>query len=306
MEIFNRYSQKMETEHTPCAKWLNFLYKTIFGRILLHLFFKRAIFSRCIGFFMNRSNSKKRIVPFCKTYHIDLSQFEKNPEDYTSFNDFFCRKLKSGSRTINIDEHSACFPADGRHLGFQNIDTLQNFFIKGSKFNLETLLGDRVLAEYFQGGSCVISRLAPVDYHRFHFPCSGIPQECRPIKGFLKSVHPLALARSLKIFGDNKRCVTLLESDVFGKVALLEVGATCVGSIQQTYLPKQPVIAGEEKGYFAFGGSTLITLFQYKRITLAEDLLHLSQQGIELYAHMGDFMGKQEETHESKEVAFVN
>ena len=292
MKIFNRYSQKLEPEHVPCARWLTFLYQTHFGRILLHLFFKRAWVSRLIGFFMNQSGSKKRIVPFCKTYHIDLTEFEKDPEDYENFNDFFCRKLRPGTRAFNTDNRSACFPADARHLGFQNIDDVQNFFVKGSKFNLNTLLDNKLLAEYFQGGSCVISRLAPVDYHRFHFPCSGIPQKTQLISGSLFSVHPLALAKSLKIFGENKRCVTILDSEVFGKIALIEVGATCVGSIQQTYIPGKPIVAGEEKGFFAFGGSTVITLFQYKRITLAEDLLHFSQQGVELYAHVGDFMGK--------------
>ena len=292
MEIFNRYSQKLETEHTPCSKWLKFLYKTCFGRILLHLLFKRVWVSHCIGFLMNRSNSKKRIIPFCKTYHIDITEFEKAPEEYGNFNDFFCRKLKSGIRTFNTDIYSACFPADARHLGFQNIDMVQNFFVKGSKFNLNTLLGSQILAEYFHGGTCVISRLAPVDYHRFHFPCNGIPQKFQLISGSLFSVHPLALAKSLKILGENKRCITILDSETFGKVALIEVGATCVGSIQQTYIPGKPIIAGEEKGYFAFGGSTVITLFQYKRIVLAEDLLHFSQRGIELYAHVGDFMGK--------------
>lgn len=292
MEIFNRYHQKLETEHVPFGKWLRFLYATWLGRILLHLLFKRRWFSGAIGFFMSRPRSRKRIAPFCETYHIDAMQFEKKLEDYESFNDFFCRKLKAGARIFESDAYKAYFPADGRHLGFQNIDTMQHFFIKGTKFDLNTLLGNKVLSEYFEGGSCVISRLAPVDYHRFHFPCNGIPQKPQSINGHLFSVHPLALAKSLKIFGENKRCVTILDSEVFGKVALIEVGATCIGSIQQTYFAEKLVVAGEEKGYFAFGGSTVVTLFQYKRIALAEDLLHFSQQGIELYAHVGDFMGK--------------
>jgi phosphatidylserine decarboxylase len=292
MKIFNRYSQKLEIERVPCERWLTFLYKTTPGRILLHLFFKRAWLSRFMGFLMGRLCSKKRIVPFCETYHIDTTQLEKKLEDYENFNDFFCRKLKSGARVFNADAHSAVFPADGRHLGFQNMDTLQKFFIKGSPFNLNTLLGSKALAEYFQGGACVISRLAPVDYHRFHFPCNGIVHKTQLIKGPLFSVHPLALAKSLKIFGENKRCITILDSEVFGKIALIEVGATCVGGIQQTYSPGKPVTLGEEKGYFTFGGSTVITLFQYKSIELAEDLLHFSQQGVELYAHVGDVMGK--------------
>lgn len=292
MEIFNRYTQKLETEHTPCAKLLKILYKTFFGRILLHLFFKRTWFSQLFSLFMTQARSKKRIIPFCKTYHIDLTQFEKDPKDYANFNDFFCRKLKPGARVFSSDTHNVYFPADGRHLGFQNIDTAQNFFIKGSKFNLNTLLGSKILAEYFLGGSCVISRLAPVDYHRFHFPCNGIPGKSQLIRGPLFSVHPLSLAKSLRIFGENKRCVTILDSEILGKVAMIEVGATCVGSIQQTYFPGKPIVAGEEKGFFSFGGSSVITLFQYKRVKLAEDLLHFSQQGIELYAHVGDCMGE--------------
>ena len=159
-------------------------------------------------------------------------------------------------------------------------------------FNLRQLLKDEALAEHFRNGTCVISRLAPVDYHRFHFPCDGIPNVARLINGFLYSVSPVALKGSWRIFGENKRWLTILQSKRFGKVALIEVGACCVGSVRQTFVPESFVKKGDEKGYFLFGGSTVITLFEPDRIVLAEDLVDCTQKGLELYAHMGDLMAK--------------
>ena len=128
--------------------------------------------------------------------------------------------------------------------------------------------------------------------HRFHFPCDGIPNAARLINGFLYSVSPVALKGSWRIFGGNKRWLTILQSERFGKIALIEVGACCVGSVRQTFVPESFVKKGDEKGYFLFGGSTVITLFEPDRIVLAEDLVDCTQKGLELYAHMGDAMAK--------------
>jgi phosphatidylserine decarboxylase len=90
---------------------------------------------------------------------------------------------------------------------------------------------------------------------------------------------------------ENKRVLTCLNSDDFGQVLVLEVGATCVGSIINTYDPNVPMMKGDEKGYFSFGGSAVITLFERNRIQLDEDLLKHSSEGRELYAQMGDRLG---------------
>lgn len=287
-----RYRQTFETESIPGRCWLRFLYDTHFGRLLLKLFFKRAWFSKCIGWWMNTSFSKKNIRPFAEKYAINLEQFEKQPQEYEHFNDFFYRKFKPGFRPICEGLNTLCFPCDGRHLGFQHIDDTQKFFIKGGVFNLRQLLKDEALAEHFRNGTCVISRLAPVDYHRFHFPCDGIPQTTHLINGSLYSVSPMVLKGSLKIFGENKRWLTILQSERFGKVALIEVGACCVGSVQQTFISESFVKKGDEKGYFLFGGSTVITFFEPNRVVLAKDLVDCTQKGLELYAHMGDVMAK--------------
>ena len=292
IRYFHRYRQTLEAESIPGHRWLRFLYDTRVGRLFLKVFFKRAWFSKCVGWWMNTRFSKRSIRLFAEKYAIDLNQFEKQPQEYKHFNDFFYRKFNPEFRPICKNTDTLCFPCDGRHLGFQKLSDTQNFFIKGGTFNLRQLLKDGTLAEHFQNGACVISRLAPVDYHRFHFPCDGIPNAARLINGFLYSVSPVALKGSWRIFGENKRWLMILQSERFGKVALIEVGACCVGSVRQTFLPEKFIKKGDEKGYFLFGGSTVITLFEPNRVTLAQDLIGCTQKGLELYAHMGDIMAK--------------
>ena len=130
------------------------------------------------------------------------------------------------------------------------------------KFSLEELLGEAGLASEFSGGSMVISRLCPTDYHRFHFPVAGVPKESTLINGWLYSVSPVALRRNIRYLVENKRMMTVIETVEFGRVIMLEVGATNVGSIRQGFVPGRVVVEGEEKGLFDVpGGSCVITVF---------------------------------------------
>ena len=172
-----------------------------------------------------------------------------------------------------------------------NISLAGGLFVKGEMFSLLELLQDRSLAERYSSGSLLLSRLCPVDYHRFHFPASGVPTETKMIHGPLYSVNPIALRQNIRILARNKRCITELQTERFGKVLLLEIGATCVGSICQTYSPNVSVPKGAEKGYFKFGGSSTITIFEPDRIRFDQDLLEHSQQHREVFARMGDRVG---------------
>lgn len=147
------------------------------------------------------------------------------------------------------------------------------------------------LAKRFAGGSMLISRLCPSDYHRFHFPVGGTPSETWLLNGWLYSVSPIALRRNLRYLIENKRMLTLVESPTFGTVAQIEVGATNVGTIRQFFESGRPVQKGEEKGLFAFGGSCVITLFERGRITFDADLVESSARQIEVYARMGERLG---------------
>jgi phosphatidylserine decarboxylase len=215
---------------------------------------------------------------------LDPSEFADSPESYASFNGFFYRKLKPSSRPMDPDETSVVFPADGRHLGFQRASAIGGVFVKGQKFDLPGLLGDADLAAKYADGALVLSRLCPVDYHRFHFPAAGVPGETRLINGPLFSVSPIALRKHLSYLWQNKRTITLLETRGFGTVILMEIGATCVGSIRQTFHPGQVVEKGAEKGYFAFGGSSTITIFEPGAVRLETDLADFSSRQTELYA----------------------
>jgi phosphatidylserine decarboxylase len=182
------------------------------------------------------------------------------------------------------------FPADGRHLGIANVSNTEGFYVKGQRLDLGQLLGDPELAREFTGGSLVLSRLCPVDYHRFHFPVAGTAGNPRLLGRWLYSVSPIALRQNLAYLCANKRSLSLIDSPDFGRVATLEVGATNVGSWQYTHPPGAPILKGQEKGFFLFGGSLTITLFAPGRVQLADDLLHHSRLHRELYQRVGETM----------------
>lgn len=291
IRYYDRYAKAVKTERVYGERWLRFAYENPAGRFFVWLAARRAFFSQWYGRKMNKSVSSLRIMPFITEYDLDVDEFAKSPFDYKTFNDFFYRKLKPEARPIVADERAAVFPADGRHLGFPNVDTVPGFYVKGFKFTLTELFGDAEVAKQFAGGAMLISRLCPVDYHRFHFPVSGVAGDWRLINGWLYSVSPVALRRNVRYLVENKRVVTLIESPQFGTVAMIEVGATNVGSIVQGYVPGRAVNKGDEKGMFAFGGSCVITVFQQDRIRFADDLVKTSGEYIELYARMGDRLG---------------
>jgi phosphatidylserine decarboxylase len=169
---------------------------------------------------------------------------------------------------------------------------VNGFYVKGQEFDLGAFLQEEAWGKRYSEGSMVIVRLCPTDYHRFHFPIGGKAFQTQPIKGTLYSVNPVALARRLSILWENKRVVTEIESDDFGTVSMIEVGATCVGTIHQTYQPDTIVKKGDEKGYFSFGGSCIVLLFEKGRIEFETDLVENSARFLETRALFGAPLGK--------------
>ncbi len=291
IRYFHRAKGVMETERVYGESWLRWTYENPVGRLGLELLVKRALLSRYYGWRMTLADSARRILPFIVEYDLDVDEFAKGPLSFKNFNDFFSRALKPSARPIMIGDDVAVLPADGRHLVFPSVQMADGFYAKGQQFNLEAFLGDAELAREFAGGSMVISRLCPVDYHRFHFPVAGTPSVARLINGYLYSVSPVALRRNLGYFWQNKRMVTLVESERFGRVAVCEIGATMVGTIFQGYVPNRLVEKGAEKGFFRFGGSCVITLFKRGSVTFDADLVEHSARQTEVYARMGERLG---------------
>ncbi len=288
IEYVERSSNTIKKEDVVAKGALNWLYYTPGGKLTLHILLKRKLASTIVGHFMSSPLSVNQVKKFIIKHNIDLSQYHSE-NGFKCFNDFFYRKLKEGKRIIG---ESLVSPADGKMLAFQDIDHVPSFFIKGSEFKLHEFLKDEKMAKKFDGGSMVIVRLAPTDYHRFHFPVKGIASETKSLKGRYFSVSPVALKKNIKIFSQNRRVYNTIKSDKYGNVLMAEIGAALVGSIIQTYTPDSMVEKGNEKGYFAYGGSTVVLIFEKGKVTIDADLLENTKKHLETEVRMGENIAK--------------
>lgn len=290
----NRQTGHLEEEHVYGGALLRFLYRSALTRSLAHAIAYSPWISKVYGWWQRTAWSQQKILPFIKRYDVNTDEFAQDPQTFSSFDAFFTRKLHKEARLIAPEDHVAIIPADGRYRFFPVIEEGTLFGVKGSVFNLLNLTQSERYAKQYAQGSMILARLAPCDYHRFHFPCRCCPQEALPIHGTLYSVSPLALRHRVSILWQNKRVITSLHTALFGEVLYIEVGATNVGTIHQTYTPGSMYDKGDEKGYFSFGGSTLILLFEKGKLKLDADLIAASQNDEEILCLMGQSMGHSE------------
>lgn len=291
IKYIDRASGETKTEIVPSEGILKWLYSSASGKVALQILFKRKIISSLGGWYMDRKLSAKRIPSFINEHNINLEECQINTvSDFPTFNQFFYRKLKPEARPVGENLVS---PADGKILAFQTINDVPDFFIKGSEFTIDSFLQNKELAKKYADGSMAIIRLAPADYHRFHFPASGKVSESEQIDGHYFSVSPFALQSSLKIFCENYREYCILKTNEYGNILISDVGATMVGSIIQTYKANTEVKKGDEKGYFAFGGSTLVLLLEKGKIQFDTDLISNTKNGLETSIKMGENIAKQ-------------
>ncbi|MHB8064309.1 MAG: phosphatidylserine decarboxylase, partial [Ruminiclostridium sp.] len=253
IKIYNRQTKQYDIEKVAGGKLLDTLYSTKVGNLGLELLVKRKIYSTLTGFFCDTRLSKRSIGKFAKDFSIDIKECINNLDEFSSFNDFFARKLKTTARSFDVPEDMLLSPGDGRLQAWSNIDSNNIIQVKGMSYSLSELLQDKELAKEYQNGTYLILRLCPVDYHRFHFFDSGLCGAPNKVKGDYYSVNPVALRKIPEVFCRNKREYSIFKTDNFGEVLYVEVGATSVGSIIQTFRPNSRVQRGEEKGYFKFG-----------------------------------------------------
>lgn len=285
IKYIDRESGQVKIEKVYGEKWLDWLYHNPVGEASLWIIAKRKIVTSIYGDKMDEQSSAAKIQPFIKEYEVDISIAQK--QNFSSFNDFFTRKLKPESRPIIADSLAVASPADGKILAFTNVNN-SDFYIKGFRFNVQSFLNNPDLAKKYEDGAMIVFRLAPPDYHRYHFPVSGTTSSSNTkIDGDYYSVNPLALRKKAEIFWLNKREYGIIKSADFGDVVMVEVGATMVGSMIQTY-SGTTVKKAEEKGYFKFGGSTVVLLFEKDHINIDSDLLINTSKGLETTIKMGE------------------
>ncbi|CRX38789.1 archaetidylserine decarboxylase [Estrella lausannensis] len=289
----NRETGKREKEEVFGERAISFLYGgSKAGSFIQNLVSKIPLFSTLYGCLQSSALSKGKVTAFIDKYGVNTTEFEKAPQEFQSFNDFFTRKLKKEARPISEGDNVAIIPADGRFLFYSNISEEKNFIVKGKQFDLKSFLNDEALAKEYEGGALVLGRLCPVDYHRFHFPVSGVAESPKLINGPLFSVNPFAVRQNINILFENKRYVTKIETTAFQQVLLVEIGATFVGKVVSTFSPGKPVEKGDEKGYFSFGGSAVALLFKRGTLLIEKDLLQGTEEGLEVLCKMGQPLGK--------------
>lgn len=282
MKIWDRKRNIFYEEKEYGKKKLDFLYNTFLGRILLKLIFSRVWFSKLQAIYQNSKISKRKILPFILKYNVDMSVYEN--QSYNSFSDFFKRKRIIKNKTF---ENELIAIADSKLQVFSIQDNLE-LKIKQSIYSLNELIQDEQIVKKYKDGTCLIYRLSMDDYHRFMFLDDGSIINSKKIKGVLHTIRPIS--KRYNVFCQNSRQVTFLNTKNFGRVIQIEVGAMLVGKIVN--YKKINFKRLEEKGYFDFGGSTIVQLFEKEKIKIDGDILAKSKENIETKVEIGMKIGE--------------
>lgn len=283
MKIYNRKTKTYEEISQYGGGLLDILYNHWGGRLLLKVVI-HPLFSGIYGWYNSSPLSKGRIASFVEKYGISLSDYEK--QEYKSFNEFFTRSIKSGKRTVDMRSESLVAPADSK-LSVYSIGKDKLIKVKGVKYTLSELVGGRVDTVAFQGGKCLVFRLTMDDYHRYIFTDGGRVLKRYFLKGKLHTVS--SVSKEHKVYRENSRVVNVLDTEHFGQMICIEVGALLVGRIVNH--PIKTFRRGMEKGYFELGGSTIILLLQPDCIKLDEDITEVCNAGVEAKVQMGEKIG---------------
>lgn len=293
IKYFNRMTGKNEIEKVYGDKFIKFLYSSALGHQFGSMVTNKY-FSKVYGAFQDLPSSHKKVRPFVEKFNIPLEDYEPgtrpslDPRDsYRSFNEFFIRRFKLGKRNFASEPTKMPAFAEARYVGFDAINEKALYPVKGNFLKAKDIVGNDQVAKIFEGGPLLIARLCPVDYHRYHYPDNGKVLDNFRVPGAYDSVNPLALKYKNQIFIKNERHVSILQTENFGRLAYIEVGAICVGKIVQSHRWTKPFQRGEEKGYFLFGGSTVILLGEKGAWKPSSDILANTANGIETYLHLG-------------------
>lgn len=268
-------------------KLLRHLYNDRGGRLCLRVLVSPWI-SKMAGRLLNTGFSARFVGDFVEKNRIDLSICEK--QKFSSWNDFFTRRLRQGERSVDEREKVLVSPCDGK-LSVYRIDKNSRCWIKDTEYTVEQLLRNKSLAERYLGGYALVFRLTVDDYHHFCYPADGKKSDNVVVPGIFHTVNPVA-NEVYPIYRENAREYTLLKTEKFGTVLMMEVGAMMVGKITNVEKKSVSVKKGQEKGWFEFGGSTIVLLLQHGKVRLDYDLIENTENGYETVVRMGERIGE--------------
>ena len=284
IEYIDRATGEKVVESVMGDGALRFAYETLLGRTLWPVLFGSKFLSALLGRRYDSPKSRKDIRSLAAIPGCRAEEAEKPLAEYGSFNEFFTRRLKPGARPLG---EGVVSPADGRLMLYLDADADRPFPLKGATRNLREVFGPGDAPTVAGRCDIAVIRLAPVDYHRFHFPCDcRTPGPARVVPGKYHSVNPIALLRHPDVYADNERQILRCET-AFGPLWMVDVGAFGVGTIVQTYRGERHA-KGDEKGYFKFGGSTVIMVAPAGALVFDGDLVANSAAGLETRVKFGE------------------
>ena len=285
MIYYSRQRNSKENIITESSKALNFFYDTFLGRLILKIIITKPI-SNLIGIYMNSSLSKRKISKFVDKNNINT--FEYEAKNYKSYNDFFTRKVIPYKRPINARKDIFISPCDSKLLVYKITEDL-TLKIKDSYYSIDSLVDEKIMDEY-KNGYALVFRLSTDNYHRYCYIDSGSKSDNYYIKGVFHTVQPISL-KKYNFYKTNSREWTILNTKNFGKVIDIDVGALGVGRIKNNHR-EYKFKKGEEKGYFEFGGSTIVLLVKKNIINIDKDIMDNSFENIETIVKYGEGIGK--------------
>lgn len=285
VQFYNQGS--LEIEQTERFALLNFLYTHPCGKIL-RVLVRHRFMAKLLAIYQNSRFTKANIQPFIDHHKICMNDFLVPDGGYRSFNHFFTRALKPGARLIDQRKNIVTSVADAKLFVFENLQRDQDFLIKGCRFMLADFLKNDELAAEYENGTMMVFRLAPYDYHRYHFPFDCFVKKTVIIHGRLESVNPITFATGLQPLIQNERHMITLQSDLFDEVLMVVVGAMFVGKVVSTHHENQDYKKGDEAGFFEFGGSTVVLLFKKNVIKVRADVIKNSAEVKETVVKMGE------------------
>jgi phosphatidylserine decarboxylase len=289
-KVWNRKAARLEDVRYYKTEAIVFVHKNPIARFIMSRIAVWPFFSTLMALKDYTRFSKKKVLDFVAVNNLDEAEFEKPAGQYSSFSEFFDRRLKPQARPVSQQSDALVSPADGILTVFPDISGSPAFNIKGQKFTLASLLRDERLASEYNNGSLAVVYLSPTDYHRYHFPCDCTIERSWTLGAKLFSVNPIAMEHGYRPFDVNVRDVSILSNEKTGQFLMIEVGALYVGRMVRTSPAPGKKSKGAEKGYFGLGGSTIVLVFKKGVLKFDEDIIEMASYGIPCRVRMGEMI----------------
>ena len=226
------------------------------------------------GEYLDTPASAAGIETFAAKTNYKIDDYFVGPSGWLTFNQFFAREVRPGKRPIAEprDDRVIVSPADAVFMGSWPIDAESNITVKGVNWDIAELLAGSPYADTFSNGTYSHSFLYVDDYHRYHVPVGGTVKEVRNISGKVYMDVVKTADGELDVVDghtyqfNQERGLIVIDSPELGLVAILPIGMSWVSSVNLTPEAGAPLRKGDQFGYFLFGGSDIVMVFQDRNV----------------------------------------